>query len=217
MKNKIPKLTAKDIINKKNYRGILEFTYQFDRGEGLYQRHYRWGLIKDHDNIKSTNFIKNIEKYELRVKNRIKIKNGLLVRSNTMKDYYNPIITSRINLSNLIRNLSSPPNNYLIKKNIDKKHPCYCLSEIAIYILQLEHIIEMIKAVPQDLIEELDKHIQLYFIFPFLKHLKKKEKETYDDNSITSKEVLDEIRKDFLEFKDFFKGYALADLVLENL
>ena len=43
--------TIQEIFSTDHYRSIILLTKFFDRGDGLHQLHYRYALIKDHDNI----------------------------------------------------------------------------------------------------------------------------------------------------------------------
>lgn len=57
------KMTAEEIFKTDRYRSIIFLTDFFDNGEGLRALHYRWALIKNHDDIGTTPEIREMEKF----------------------------------------------------------------------------------------------------------------------------------------------------------
>lgn len=175
--NKKTQVLYDNILKKKHYKAILDFTYHFEGKEGLTQQYYRWGLVQNHDGIKSTSFINDIKRhYAKRILGIKIIKDGSFEKIENLFQYSNPIFKSRSALSNNIIKLSKEPYN-LLEKNESEKHSRYKLSEVGLYLIRLNHLIDFIKAVHQDNLKDLEKYILKFIFSPYLEYGAKLENE----------------------------------------
>lgn len=146
------------IINSDHYKSIILLTWQFDKGNGLRQMHYRWCLIKNHDNIVQTYFVKEME--------------------NFFKENKSPIafygiecdcITSKSNLSNFLNKLVE--DYKLLEKNENGYVPTYSLSSFGKRRLEKHYLTTLINICPPDAIKKITDYTISLFPKDLGKHL----------------------------------------------
>ena len=57
------KMTVEELFDTEHYRSIIILTDIFDKNNGLRQLHYRWALIKNHDNMKHALFVRAMQDF----------------------------------------------------------------------------------------------------------------------------------------------------------
>lgn len=133
------------VFGNKKYRSIICLTNLYEGNEGLRQLHYRWALIKNHDNIESWFLIREVNKC---FKNTLDLllKKGFLIT----KDCF----TSNNNLSNYLERLSDKDGYNILEKNSDNKPPTYKLSENGKLQFTRWLLIDYINRMSLDFLEE---------------------------------------------------------------
>lgn len=90
------KMNIEDVLKKDHYKSIIRLTSKYqNRNKGLRQLHYRYALIKNHDNIQSTALKTEMEKFFNGDLNKL-FKNSTIVKN---------CITDRNNLTNFLTKL----------------------------------------------------------------------------------------------------------------
>lgn len=151
------KMTIEELFETDHYRSIIVLTACFDRGEGLRQLYYRWALIKDHDNIKLTYFIKKMnefftDKEGLHTKFWGTTTNKLeqLYRQNLIKK---DCISSNSNLSNFLKKLVE--DYQILKKNEIEGITRYKLTKKAWNIPNRWQCIQLIKSFNDEVMKDI--------------------------------------------------------------
>ena len=141
------------IINSDHYKSIILLTWKFDKGNGLRQMHYRWCLMKNHDNIVRTYFVKEMEKFF-----------PDYAEDERPLAYYGieyDCITSRSNLSNFLNKLVK--DYRILEKNEDGDVPTYSLSSFGKRRLEKHYLTTLINICPPDAIKKItDYTISLF-------------------------------------------------------
>lgn len=138
------KMTVEEMLKQPHYLAILNFTLVFGNKEGLRQSHYRWELIKNHDNIKQTYLVNEMKNFFKESEN----KNFFLSYIFT-KTY----ISSRSNLSNFLKKLEK--NNLLNKVKDSDKIGRYFLTDKSEAYLLRHNLIELFELLPLNYIKKI--------------------------------------------------------------
>jgi hypothetical protein len=150
------KRTVDELFDTDWYRSIIVLTDIFGKIDGLRQLHYRWALIKNHDNMKHMLFVKGMEQFfdnekiiyeKLGFSNKLErlYSEGVIVRD---------CITSNSNLSNFLKRLSSPQYNIL--KRFEKNGvPRYKLTENGRYKAQRWQLLQLVKGLDDGVLEDV--------------------------------------------------------------
>jgi hypothetical protein len=172
------KMTVEELFNTDWYRSIIALTDIFAKTDGLRQLHYRWALIKNHDNMKYALFVKGMQQFfdkekilykKLGFSNKLErlYAEGILVRD---------CITSNSNLSNFLKRLSNPP--YTILEHFERDGvPRYKLTEYGKNKAKRWQLIQLVKGLDDSIIEDVYQNI-LKFI----------EKKMYENIKIVKKQ-----------------------------
>lgn len=154
------KMTVEELFNTDWYRSIIALTDIFANTKGLRQLHYRWALIKNHDNMKYMLFVKGMQQFfdkdkifykKLGFPNKLErlYAEGILVRD---------CITSSSNLSNFLKRLSNPP--YDILKQFERDGvPRYKLTEYGKNEATRWQLIQLVKGLEGSILKDASRNI----------------------------------------------------------
>ena len=122
LKQKRRKMNIEEIFDNDSYRSIIALTMEFADKKGLRQLFYRWFLIKNHDNIKSTSLIKTYHLKDKFIIERIEQLKalGLLVENRiTSNKSLNKFIGKLVNDYELLEPVSEKPfKSYTITSKV---------------------------------------------------------------------------------------------------
>jgi len=154
------KMTVEELYDTDHYRSIIILTDIFGKNNGLRQLHYRWALIKNHDNMKHALFVSAMQDFFEKDNNLFK----KLGYSNKLDQLYkekiltDDCITSNSNLSNFLNRLTRDP--YIILKKIEKDEvPRYLLTDYGKEQAKRWQILRYIKSINTELLEDVEKAI----------------------------------------------------------
>ena len=171
------KMTVEELFNTDWYRSIIFLTDIFAKTDGLRQLHYRWALIKNHDNMKYTLFVKGMQQFF----NKEKILYKKLGYSNKLERLYaegiliKDCITSNSNLSNFLKRLSNPPYDLLEQFERDGV-PRYKLTEHGKNEAKRWQLIHLVKSLDDSILKDV-----YHWILKFI------EKKMYESIKVVNK------------------------------
>lgn len=157
------KMTVEELFTSDQYRSIIVLTDVYGNKKGLRQLHYRWVLIKYHDNIKQLLqpfFIREMKHLFEKEKDTFR-KIGY---SNKLDQLYKEkslvknCITSNSNLSNFLKRLSNPPYNILIRFDEDGL-PKYKLTEYGKEQVKRWQLHRLVKSLDKSILDDVEKAI----------------------------------------------------------
>jgi len=154
------KMTVEELYDTDHYRSIIILTDIFGKNNGLRQLHYRWALIKNHDNMKHALFVRAMQDFFEKDNNLFK----KLGYSNKLDQLYkekiliNECITSNSNLSNFLKRLYHPPYNILNRFEEDGV-PRYKLTKYGKEQAKRWLILRLVKSFDASLLEDVEKAI----------------------------------------------------------
>jgi hypothetical protein len=139
MKNK---WDLEGILNQEHYRSIINLTSKYqDKEDGLRQFHYRWALIKNHDNIDQTSFKNELQEFFQNPQLEYFEKKGY-IKTGCIKGKY-----PNNNLTNFLKKLSDPNEYGILVKHKDKDNITrYKVSNKFYDKLEIYEKIEMLKS-----------------------------------------------------------------------